>query len=616
MNKYSIWKTSAIFVVLVLGIIYALPNLYAPDPAVQITGERSSTKITIVEEKKIESALKDAGIEIKSAGIEKNSYLIRLEDARQQLAAQAAIKKVLADKFIVALNLADTTPDWLAKVGGKPMKLGLDLKGGVHFLLEVDMPKAVGQKLEVSASEVRSLLRKEKLRFRRVWVEDKKVKIQFASASFLKEAENSLKREQTEFRFETREADASLTMFLTDKAITDIETYAIEQNLTTLRNRVNALGVAEPLVQRQGKNRIVVELPGVQDTAAAKRVLGATANLEFRLAAPYNDNDPLNSEVFRFRDNPAQSAAMLRDIITTGNNVSNAGVGTDENGSPQVNIRLNGKGGRLMSQATRHNVGKQMGVLFIEHKTRNIKTKDEDGKAIEKRIPYTEKSLISVATIQSELGASFRITGVGSFADASELALLLKAGALAAPIYFVEERTIGPSLGEKNIAQGVTSIQIGLLAVIIFMLIWYRLFGVFANIALFFNLVLLTALMSFVGATLTLPGIAGIVLTLGMAVDANVLINARIQEEYARGLSVQKSVDAGFERAFGTILDANLTTLLVAIILFSIGTGPIKGFAVTLSLGILTSMFTAILVTRMQVNWLLSFRKKSTNLPF
>lgn len=616
MNKYSVWKTLLIFAVLIFGVIYALPNLYAPDPAVQITGERSSTKITIVEEKKIEAALKEAGIKVKSAGVEKNSYLIRLADDKDQLSAQAAIKKVLEDKFIVALNLADTTPEWLAKIGGKPMKLGLDLKGGVHFLLEVDMPKAVAQKLEVSASEVRTALRKDNLRFRRVWVEENRLKIQFATADFVSKAQALLKSEQSEFRFEAREADASLTMFLTDKSIAEIETYAIEQNLTTLRNRVNALGVAEPLVQRQGKNRIVVELPGVQDTAAAKRVLGATANLEFRLAAPYGDKDPLTSEVFQFRDNPGQSAAMLRDIITTGNNVSNAGVGTDENGSPQVNIRLNGKGGRLMSQATRHNVGKQMGVLFIEHKTRSLKTKDEDGKSVEKRIPYTEKSLISVATIQSELGSSFRITGVGSFADASELALLLKAGALAAPIYFVEERTIGPSLGEKNIAQGITSVQIGLIAVVVFMLIWYRLFGVFANIALFANLVLLTALMSFVGATLTLPGIAGIVLTLGMAVDANVLINARIQEEYARGLSVQKSIDAGFERAFGTILDANLTTLLVAVVLFSIGTGPIKGFAVTLSLGILTSMFTAILVTRMQVNWLLAARKKSSKLPF
>lgn len=616
MNKYSIWKTLFILVVLALGVIYALPNLYSPDPAVQITGERSSTKITIVEEKKIESALKQADIKVKSAGFEKNSYLIRLADEKQQLAAQAAIKKVLADQFIVALNLANTTPKWLEDIGGKPMKLGLDLKGGVHFLLEVDMPKAITQKLEVSASEVRTTLRKENLRFRRVWTEDKKVKIQFASESFLSDAQTVLKKEQTEFRFEAREADASLTMFLTDKAIAEIETYAIEQNLTTLRNRVNALGVAEPLVQRQGKNRIIVELPGVQDTAAAKRVLGATANLEFRLAAAYNSADPLNSEVFRFRDDPSQSAAMLRDIITTGNNVSNAGVGTDENGSPQVNIRLNGKGGRLMSQATRHNVGKQMGVLFIEHKTKIIKSKDENGESVEKRVPYTEKSLISVATIQSELGSNFRITGVGSFADASELALLLKAGALAAPIYFVEEKTIGPSLGEKNIEQGITSIEIGLLAVVVFMLLWYRLFGIFANVALFFNLVLLTSLMSFVGATLTLPGIAGIVLTLGMAVDANVLINARIQEEFQRGLSVQKSIDAGFERAFGTILDANLTTLLVAIVLFSIGTGPIKGFAVTLSLGILTSMFTAILVTRMQVNWYLSAHKKITKLPF
>lgn len=613
MNRYSIWKTLGVLALLILGTLYASPNLYAPDSAVQVTGERSSTKITYVEQKKIEDALKNEAIEYKSAGFEKNLFLIRLKNAKDQLRAQKVVRDALDDKFIVALNLADTTPNWLASLGGKPMKLGLDLKGGVHFLLEVDMPKAIQQKLEITASELRSSLRTEKLRFRRVFVEGQNIKIQFADAEFANRAESFLRKEQTEYSFSL--SDVDLIMKLTDQAVSNIETYAIEQNLTTLRNRINALGVAEPLIQRQGKNRIVVELPGVQDTAAAKRVLGATANLEFRLAAPYGQNDPLSTETFAFRDNPNRSAVMLRDIITTGNNVSNAGVGTDENGNPQVNIRLNGQGGRLMSAATRHNVGKQMGVLFIEHKTRNVKTQ-VDGKEVEKRIPYTEKSLISVATIQSELGASFRITGVGSFTDASELALLLKAGALAAPIYFVEERTIGPSLGEKNIAQGILSMEIGMILVVIFMFILYRIFGLFANISLFFNLVLLVSLMSILGATLTMPGIAGIVLTLGMAVDANVLINSRIKEEFLRGLTLAKSVDAGFDRAFTTILDANLTTLLVAIILFSIGTGPVKGFAVTLSIGILTSMFSAILVTRMQVNWYLARRKKLSKLPF
>ena len=372
--------------------------------------------------------------------------------------------------------------------------------------------------------------------------------------------------------------------------------------LTTLRNRVDELGVAEPLVQRQGPDRIVVELPGVQDTVAAKRVVGATANLEFRLEAR-PDTPDAETETFAFRNNPNRTADLMRDVIITGDSVSSANRSFDENGRPQVNINLDGTGGTLMNRATRTNIGRNMAVLFIEHKTRD-RVVVEDGEEVTVREPYTERGIISLATIQSALGNSFRITGLDSPTEAAELALLLRSGSLAAPIYFVQERTIGPSLGAENIKRGVMSVQIGLLLVVLFMLIRYKVFGVVANIALALNLTLLLAAMSLLGATLTLPGIAGIVLTLGMAVDANVLIFERIREELRGGLSVQQAIHAGYERAFTSIIDANITTLLVAVILFSIGTGPVKGFAVTLSLGILTSMFTALLVSRAMVNLL------------
>ncbi|SFX29965.1 protein translocase subunit SecD [Marinospirillum alkaliphilum] len=608
LNRYPLWKNLLILLVIGVGIIYALPNLYPEDPAVQISGTRGSIEVTDRELNRATQALDAAGIEVLQASLENNSVLIRLHESEQQLAAREVIQQTLGDNFVVALNQAPTTPEWLSNIGARGVNLGLDLRGGVHFLMEVDMDAALKQQLEVTASEVRATLRTERLRFRQVSVEEGRLLIRLASADDLPEARRLLQRNLTDYVFEDSAADALLTLSLTEQAVRELEDYAVDQNLITLRNRVNELGVAEPLVQRSGRNRIVVELPGVQDTAAAKRVLGATANLEFRLEARRNA-DPLDTEEFIFRDQPNRNAALERDIITTGNNVANASVGFDENNRPQVNIRLNGQGGRLMSQATRPNVGRSMGVLFIEHKTRT-RFERVDGERVEVREPYTERGIISLATIQSELGSSFRITGVGSIQEASELALLLRAGALAAPIYFVEERTIGPSLGQRNIEQGISSIQIGLALVVIFMLAWYRVFGIFACVALASNLVLLVALLSALGATLTLPGIAGIVLTLGMAVDANVLINARIKEEiYHRGMSPQNAIHAGYEKAFSTILDANITTLLVAVILFSIGTGPVKGFAVTLSLGLLTSMFTAILVTRMQVNWVYGKRR-------
>lgn len=608
LNRYPFWKNLLILLVIGIGVIYALPNIYPEDPAVQISGSRSSIEITERELKRAEQALQTAGIDVLQTSLENNTVLVRLAKADQQLAARESIQQSLGEGFVVALNQAPTTPEWLTNLGARSVNLGLDLRGGVHFLMEVDMAAALKQQLEVTASEVRTTLRTERVRFRQVSVEEGQIQIRLASAEQLPEARRLLQANLRDYLFIENADSGLLQLSLTEQAVRELEDYSVDQNLITLRNRVNELGVAEPLVQRSGRDRIVVELPGVQDTAAAKRVLGATANLEFRLEARRNA-DPLDTENFTFRDQPNRSALLERDIITTGSNVANASLGFDENNRPQVDIRLNGQGGRLMSQATRHNVGRAMGVVFIEYKTRT-RIERQNGERVEVREPYTEQGIISLATIQSELGSSFRITGVGSVQEASELALLLRAGALAAPIYFVEERTIGPSLGAANIEQGIMSIQIGLGLVVLFMLLWYRTFGVFACVALTTNLVLLVALLSALGATLTLPGIAGIVLTLGMAVDANVLINARIKEEiYHRGMSPQNAIHAGYEKAFSTILDANITTFLVAIILFSIGTGPVKGFAVTLSLGLLTSMFTAIMVTRMQVNWVYGGRR-------
>ena len=459
--------------------------------------------------------------------------------------------------------------------------------------------------MAVYVSEIRNRLREEKLRYRAISNQDDgSLLVKFVSAEVRDKAVDQLRSDYREFVISDSKEDGAffLSMVLDKKTLHEIEDYAIKQNLTTLRNRVNELGVAEPLVQRQGRNRIVVELPGIQDTALAKRIIGATANLEFRLEA---EVDELSSrtEVFKFRDKrkAGRTASLERNLIITGSSVSNASTGYDESGRAEVNITLDAKGGKLMNRATRDNVGRSMAVLFIEHKTRT-RYVEVDGELVPETTKYVEKGIISLATIQSALGNRFRITGMDSPQESSELALLLRAGSLAAPIYFVEERTVGPSLGQENIDLGVKSVQIGLLLVLAFMLIYYRVFGIFANIALCANMVLLISVMSMLSATLTLPGIAGIVLTVGMAVDANVLIFSRIKEELANGLPVQSAIHAGYERAFQTIFDANITTLLVAVILFAVGTGPVKGFAVTLSIGIVTSMFTAIVVTRAMAN--------------
>ncbi|WAF84845.1 protein translocase subunit SecD [Metapseudomonas otitidis] len=606
LNKYPLWKYLLILAVLTVGLIYSAPNLYPDDPAIQISGTSTALKIQQPDVDRALAALKEAGIEVKSSSISERGGLFRLTKLGDQLPAKDAIRRALGDDYVVALNLAPTTPQWLRSLGASPMKLGLDLSGGVHFLLEVDMEKALTSRLKIYEGEVRTLLRKERVRYRSLPGVDNGFQLGFSDQESLDKAQSLIRKTFNDFDLKTGERGDQqvLTLTLTQAKVTEIREYSIKQNLTTVRNRVNELGVAEPLVQRQGANRIVVELPGVQDTAEAKRILGKTANLEFRLAAAADANKA-STESFEFREPGRPPVPLERSLIITGDQVTDAQASYDENGRPQVNIRLDGHGGELMNRATRNNVGRSMAVIFIEQRPQSRYVKQVvDGveKEVEIQSFKEEKKIISLATIQSPLGSQFRITGLNGQGESSELALLLRAGGLAAPMYFAEERTIGPSLGAENIVKGIESTEWAMVFVSLFIIAIYRFFGVLATVALAFNLVLLVGLMSVIGATLTLPGIAGIVLTLGMAVDANVLIYSRIREELANGMGVQRAIHEGFDRAYTAIVDSNLTTLLVGGILFALGTGPIKGFAVTMSLGIVTSMFTAIMFTRGQVN--------------
>ncbi|WP_343582777.1 protein translocase subunit SecD [Pseudomonas viridiflava] len=606
LNKYPLWKYALIVLVLVVGFIYSAPNLYPDDPAVQISGASSALQVSQADLDRVSKALVDAKIAVKGASLgEKGSGLIRLTNQEDQLPAKDVVRKALGDDYVVALNLAQTTPQWLRNLGASPMKLGLDLSGGVHFLLEVDMDKAMNARMKVYEGEVKTLLRKERIRYRSLPQQDGGIMLGFADDATREQARALIRKNFNDFDLTTTERNelAVLRLALTQAKVAEIREYSIKQNLTTVRNRVNELGVAEPLVQRQGANRIVVELPGVQDTAEAKRILGKTANLEFRFGAEPGASKA-TTEVFEFREG-GRSAAVERGLIITGDQVTDAQASFDEQGRPQVNIRLDGHGGELMTRATRSNVGRSMAVIFIEQKpvTRYVKqTVDGVEKDVAVQSFQEEKKIISLATIQSPLGSQFRITGLNGQGESSELALLLRAGGLAAPMYFAEERTIGPSLGADNITKGIDASLWGMLFVSLFIIAIYRAFGVIATIALAGNMVLLLALMSLLGATLTLPGIAGIVLTMGMAVDANVLIFSRIREELNAGMSVQRAIHEGFNRAYTAIIDANLTSLLVGGILFAMGTGPVKGFAVTMSLGIFTSMFTAVMVTRAMVN--------------
>lgn len=607
--QYSAWKYIVILVVLIFSGLYALPNLYPDEPAVQITSSSAGVELPQAVLDRSKSLLKEAGIESHGEAFEGNSALLRLDTSEDQLKAQEVLRQKMGEDYVVALNLAQTTPQWLRNLGAKPMKLGLDLRGGVRFVLEVDMDKALEQRLKTSSRDIRRTLRNEKLPVKSLKANptEQGITLHFADTDTRNQARDALQKDfahNFDLQAAMDEQGAALVLTYNDATISEINEYAVGQNLTTIRNRINELGVAAALVQSQGANRIVIELPGVQDTAEAKRVLGRTANLEFRMVADGADAytggvPPSGTESFPFGSLDGPPLLLQRQSIVTGDKVTNAQTSVDENNQPSVNITLDNTGGKLMQNATSSAVGKQMAVLFIEHKQKvDYITDEATGETVESYTPYTETKVINRATIQAVLGSSFRITGLDSSAEAAELALLLRSGALAAPMYFVEERTIGPSLGQENIDKGLFSTQVGYLLVFLWMIIFYRVFGMIANIALGINLMIMVAIMSVLGSALTLPGIAGIVLTIGMAVDANVLIFERIREELANGAKPKSAVVAGFDRAFSSIFDANITTLLVAFILFAIGTGPIQGFAITLAIGIVSSLFTAILVTR------------------
>lgn len=605
MNKFSLSQFIIIFVVLVLGFTYALPNLYPTQPSIQVAYTDSGKSADQLLLNQLEDTLTETNSSFDSLFLRDNKIVIQFSTLDQQLNAKTILQNKLLDKVIIALNLEPTTPDWLKSLGGRPVRLGLDLSGGVHFLLEVDIDTAEQGRLELLLDTYRKTFKEDRIKFANSSIEDLALHFEFKD----KESYNkALKQYRTDnpgitgnqYIITEKPSSNKIVVEYSDIALREIRDYAVGQNLTTLRNRVNELGVSEPIVQRQGSNRIVVELPGVQDPTAAKKIIGKTANLEFRLEAN-SRTSPLRKEEFNFKDNEYTTAFLERAVVVSGDRVTNANTGFDESGFSQVNITLDMQGGRAMQKATSGNIGRKLAVLFVEQKSKSELVVDENGKNIIEQTSYIEKNIISLATIQAVLGTSFRITGVGNPQEASELALFLRAGALAAPMKFVEERTVGPSLGKENIEMGMRSIMIGFALVVLFMAFYYKVFGLAANISLFLNLIIITGIMSLLGATLTLPGIAGIVLTVGMAVDANVLIFSRIREEL-KDKDPQTAIHDGFSRAFVTIFDANITTLIAALVLYVIGTGPIKGFAITLSIGIVTSMFTAIVCTRAMVN--------------
>ena len=608
MNQFKIWQYSLIASVLFVGVIFALPNIFPSKPALQIALGNSSYEINSNLISDIEKTLNEEGILVGSLELKDNSLTIVLESVDDQLSSRRILSNFSDGDYIIALKSEPSTPKWLREIGAKPLNLGLDLAGGIHFLLEVDTARYSEERLSSEGASLVEEFTKQGI-FSSYQSTGNTIDLSFNSET---DADSAIKY-VNENNFTTSGSKYNVTvdgtnikLQYTDNYLSEIIDYAVEQNLVALRNRVNELGVSEPIVQREGKGRIVVELPGVQDSASAKKIIGKTANLEFRLEARNSDSF-LRKEKFQYK-NPLQGSAFLEKVIVlSGDNVTNAQSSFDENGRPQVNINLDIEGGRAMQKATTGNIGRRLGVILVEEKTKTFF--DEENNVVQES--FLEKSIISNATIQAVLGTSFRITGLTGPNEASELALLLRAGALAAPMKFVEEQTIGPTLGKENIDKGVTSIIIGFILVFIFMLLRYRLFGLSANFALICNLILVTSIMSAVGGTLTLPGIAGIVLTVGMAVDANVLIFARISEELKNNIEPQSAIKNGFSKAFSTIMDANITTLIVALILYAIGTGPIKGFAVTLSIGIVTSIFTAILVTRSLVNFIYGYRTVS-----
>jgi preprotein translocase subunit SecD len=607
-NRYAPWRYFLLVLIIVIGAVYAAPNLYGEDPAVQITH-----RVELVDQSEvdnIESLLQSESIDYRSVELDGNNVLVRFDSEELQLRAAAQIRQALDaidTRYAVALNLAPATPDWLTALNALPMYLGLDLRGGVHFLMEVDMASAIEKSLERAAGDMRSFMREEKIRYRGVQASAESIQVRFVDQAERDAARLSLEEEYRDYVFTESNDDRSwfLEVGFNESALEEERRAAIEQNISTLKNRVNELGVAEPVIQRQGDDRVVVQLPGVQDTVRAKEILGATATLEFRLvhgsftdwaAAQSSGSAPIGSRLYR--QSNGDPVLLKRSVIVTGDQIVGAASGIDQqSGTPDVTITMNAKGADRMAKITRDNIGKPMGVVFIEDK---FELREENGEM--RRVRTTEAEVINVATIRDQLSKRFHITGLDSTREARDLALLLRAGALRAPMVIVEERTIGPSLGQENIERGFLSVVVGFLLVLIFMAFYYKLFGLVANLALSLNLVLMVAILSIFQATLTLPGIAGIVLTVGMAVDANVLIFERIREEIRVGNTPQAAIFAGYEKAFGTIADANITTFIAAIVLFGFGTGPIQGFAVTLMIGIVSSMFTAIFGTRAVIN--------------
>ena len=613
LNKFPLWKNLLIILILIMGAIYALPNLYGEDLAIQISGTRG---VTLAESdlSRIQWVVNPlCSSDQCKIEHENGQALIRFKDNNLRLSVKDKLSKELGDKYVVALNLAAATPDWLRSIGAHPLKLGLDLRGGLHFLMEVDMDEAMKKIIGQTVQDFRTELRQEKIRLTGAQAVGTDVQIFFRDAETMDKALELLKRKHGDMVFQSDEkADGKfvITAQVKPEKLKEIRTYAVEQNINIIRNRVNELGVAEPLVQRQGAERIVVELPGVEDSARAKEILGATATLEFRLVDQAADIQDAasgkvspNSEVIMSKDD--QPVVVAKRVILTGDHIIDARSGMDENSRPEVNISLDSKGGQIMSDFTRDHIGDPMATNFIEYKAIDQDAASEAAGADAENRPRFRKTqqIINVATIQARLGTKFRITGLDSPQEAHNLALLLRAGALIAPIQIVEERNIGPSLGQQNIINGMTAMLWGMGILFIFMIIYYRGFGLVANLALLMNFVLIVGLMSLIpGATMTLPGIAGIVLTIGMAVDANVLIYERIREEIRNGRGVQQSINLGYERAFVTIADSNITSFFVALILFLVGTGSVKGFALVLMVGLVSSMFTAVTACRAVVN--------------
>ena len=605
MNQYPVWKYLLIVAVLVVGLFFALPNIYGSNPAVQVKADRDAPVDQILEGRLVDG-LKSLGMGALRVERDDRSLLLRFADENTQLKAKDYITGELGSQYVVALNLAPATPTWIDELGVLPMYLGLDLRGGVHFLMEVDMEGAIRLAEQRYAGDLRQMLREEKIRYAGITRRDTGgVLLRFRNNDTRQQAYDLVRRELPELDVTERDGaeHPELLIRLNQRAADEVMRFALQQNITTLRNRVNELGVAEPVIQQQGSNRIVVQLPGVQDTAKAKEILGATATLQFRMVdTEHSVQEALAGRIPAtarlYRESNGAPILLKRSVMLSGDYITDASSGLDsQTGTPAVFITLDGKGASLFSKRTRDKIGRPMATVFIENKTETLLI---DGEKVKKT--STEETVINVATIRDQLGKRFQITGLGNTEEARDLALLLRAGALAAPIEIVEERTVGPSLGQENIEQGFRSVIIGFVLVLVFMATYYRVFGLVANLALTFNLVMIVAVLSMLQATLTLPGIAGIVLTTGMAVDANVLIFERIREEIRNGNTPQASIEAGYKKALSTIADANITTLIAAIVLFGFGTGPIKGFAITLSIGIATSMFTAIMGTRAVIN--------------